>query len=87
MYNTAGVKYDTVEEYQQAILTAFNQTEYTDDLPELMFIVCKRYNLVAPDMPGIPDDVRYMLLFSYEQFAETHSTLCRLIAATEPGTV
>lgn len=79
MYNTElTVKYADTTEYQTALLSAFYLKEYSDELPNMICEVCRELNLTAPDMAGVDEESRFMLLFSYDQFEDTHTRICSL---------
>ena len=80
MYDTTvQVTYEDTVAYQDALLAVFKMTEYSDELATKIVDLCTSLELDAPEMEGVAADARYLLLFSYDKFKETHETVCKML--------
>lgn len=78
MYNTAvQVTYTSTEEYQQCLLKVFGVSDM-DELHTAISEVCSRVDLTEELKKlqyDMPIEMLHMLLFSYDQFKDTHAVI------------
>jgi len=78
---TVKVAYETDDEYRTCLLAAFRLQEYTGDLVKRIDTLRKTTHhpilleTAARIGTGFDEDLRYLMLFSYDEFPRTHAVL------------